>query len=188
MYGIIHASALASCLFALIAMEIKASRLLKLYVCMLVLIVLCDVTWLCMYTAAIATEKSGMSTTTATELAASMKWGSAATRINKWVCLFAEFMQLFIRVLSLPLWVVMWIKGLLDGTDTYEDPTAGSQGGMSPQTYHPPGEFSADFSHVWPAGPVPEGRIIGKSGGGRSQNFMGFTQGVGYQQEESDSL
>ena len=116
-YGIIHASALATCLFALIAMEIKASRLLKIYVCMLVVMVLLDFTWLCNYTSAIATDDTGMSTTTAAELAATdVKWGPAATRINKWVCLFSEFIQFFIRAASLPLWVVMWIKGLLDGT------------------------------------------------------------------------
>jgi hypothetical protein len=188
-YGIIHASALATCLFALIAMEIKASRLLKIYVCMLVLMVFFDFTWLCMYTAAIATEKTGMSTTTAAELAATMKWGPAATQINNWVCLFSEFIQFFIRLASLPLWVVMWIKGLLDGTDAYEDPMAGDQGGMPPQAYHPPGEFVGDFSHVLPAGPVPEGRIMGHAGGGRSQNFSGFMHsGGGYQQQEGESL
>jgi|Transcript_35607 hypothetical protein len=187
-YGIIHASSLAICLFALIAMEIKASRLLKIYVCMLVLLVFFDFSWLCMYTAAIATEKTGMSTTTAAELAATMKWGPAATRINNWVCLFAEFIQFFIRVASLPLWVVMWMKGLLDGTGAYEDPMTltGNQGGMPPQAYHPPGEFVGDFSHVLPTGPVEEGRIMGRAGGGRSQNFTGFNGG--YQQQEGDSL
>ena len=51
-YGTIHSSALATCLFALIAMEIKASRLLKIYVCVLIVFAFFDFTWLCMYTTA----------------------------------------------------------------------------------------------------------------------------------------
>jgi len=181
-YGIIHASALATCLFALIAMEIKASRLLKIYVCILVIIVFFDFTWLCLYTAAIATENTGMSTTTAAELAASMKWGPAATRINNWVCLFSEFIQFFIRVVSLPLWVVMWTKGLLDGAESscVEDRL---QNIRNP-TYHPAGEFAEDLL----GNPtVPEGRILGQAGGGRSQNFTGFLH-AGYQNEDETAL
>jgi hypothetical protein len=66
---------------------------------------------------------------------------------------------------------------------------AGNQGGMPPQAYTPPGEFAGDFSHVLPAGPVPEGRIMGHAGGERSQNFSGFMHSSGaYQQQEGESL
>ena len=185
MYGTIHSSALATCLFALIAMEIKASRLLKIYVCVLIVFAFFDFTWLCMYTTAIATEKTGIKNLEVgndIRISSAIRWGSAATRVNNWVCLFSEFVQFFVRLVSLPFWLIMWNKGLLEGTDSYEDPMDGNPVGPTRQAYHPPG----DFSHVLPTGPVPEGRIVGHAGGRAEHDFAGFMQYQ--QQEEVESL
>ena len=184
-YGTIHSSALATCLFALIAMEIKASRLLKIYVCVLIVFAFFDFTWLCMYTTAIATEKTGIKNLEVgndIRISSAIRWGSAATRVNNWVCLFSEFVQFFVRLVSLPFWLIMWNKGLLEGTDSYEDPMNGNPVGPTRQAYHPPG----DFSHVLPTGPVPEGRIVGHAGGRAEHDFTGFMQYQ--QQEEVESL
>ena len=73
-------------------------------------------------------------------------------------------------------------QGLLEGTDSYEDPMDGNPVGPTRQAYHPPG----DFSHVLPTGPVPEGRIVGHAGGRAEHDFAGFMQYQ--QQEEVESL
>ena len=75
------------------------------------------------------------------------------------------------------------MKGLLDGTDAYEDPMVGP-----PQDYRPPGgDFgNNDFTNVLPAGPVAQGRIQGHGGGGQPAFTAGFMQGGGYQNNEGD--
>ena len=60
-------------------------------------------------------------------------------------------------------------------------------GNASSRTYVPGSEYQDDFSHVQPAGAVPEGRIRGqgsskKKGGGPSDDFS--LSGAGYQQSE----
>ena len=184
-------SALAVSFYALISLEIKAARLLKIYACVLVVFTIIDLCWLCMYTAAISTQHTGMSYGGfGVELAATLKWGPAATDINNWVCLSAGFISFFVRLASVPLWLLMWAKGSLDAHDAYEDMHQSAPVGP-PRDYGRDASdpYGGDFSHVMPSGPVPSGRIQGHGGDRHApQQFSGYSHGSGYQNTDEEAL
>jgi len=127
-YGTVHASALALSLYAVVALEIKAPRLLKIYAVLLLVLTVTDFFWLATYAGPIGSSNTGMvvsvKTADGVELDGSIRWGIMASGVNNFFCLVPELFAFFIRVASVVLWALMWSKGLLDGADgdMYSDP------------------------------------------------------------------
>ena len=138
-YGTVHASALALSLYAVVAMEIKAPRLLKIYAVLLAALTITDFFWLATYAGPIGSGTTGMTVTVGPNSAnidsslMSIKWGLLASSVNNFFCLVPELFAFFVRVASVALWVLMWSKGLLDGNDgdMYNDPNLSHGDGSS---------------------------------------------------------
>jgi len=188
-YGIIHASALAVSLYGIVAMELKTPRLLKIYAAVLVALTITDLLWLLNFTGAIWSGRAGVRT----EEGKDEYYDTLSYASLNWTTLFPEFLAFLVRVATVCLWGMLWMKGALNDLEgECLDPDSerlmmGSGGNSSSRPYVPGSEYQDDFSHVHPAGAVPEGRITGqgsskKKGGGSSDDFS--LGGGGYQQSE----
>ena len=183
-YGIIHASALAVSLYGVVALELKTPRLLKIYAAVLLALTITDLLWLLNFTGSIWGGRTGVK---------DQYYDTLSYASLNWTTLFPEFLAFLVRVASVCLWGMLWMKGALNDLEgECLDPDSeglmmGSGGNSSSRTYVPGSEYQDDFSHVQPAGAVPEGRIRGqgsskKKGGGPSDDFS--LSGAGYQQSE----
>ena len=183
-YGIIHASALAVSLYGVVALELKTPRLLKIYAAVLLALTITDLLWLLNFTGSIWGGRTGVK---------DQYYDTLSYASLNWTTLFPEFLAFLVRVASVCLWGMLWMKGALNDLEgECLDPDSeglmmGSGGNSSSRTYVPGSEYQDDFSHVQPAGAVPEGRIRGqgsskKKGGGSSDDFS--LSGAGYQQSE----
>ncbi|CAL50247.1 unnamed product [Ostreococcus tauri] len=128
-YGTIHSSALALSLYAVVALEIKAPRLLKIYAVLLLVLTLIDFFWLATYAGPIGSSNTGMVMTLdagKVDVDRTLKWGIMASGVNNFFCLVPEIFAFFLRIASVLLWALMWSKGLLDGSDgeLYADPNS----------------------------------------------------------------
>jgi len=186
-YGTIHASAFALSLYGIVALEIKAPRLLKIYACALVMLTIVDFFWLCAYAGAISSLNTGIvaeTTGASTEVrqVLMLQYGVVAGGINNFFTLMPEVFAFFIRVASVALWVLMWSKGLLDGStdgDMYSDPSAVPFSASTINTHHGM-EYQ---SEALPGSPVRSGRITGASGKFKADTF---TVDGGYQDIDPD--
>ena len=183
-YGIIHASALAVSLYGVVALELKTPRLLKIYAAVLLALTITDLLWLLNFTGSIWGGRTGVK---------DQYYDTLSYASLNWTTLFPEFLAFLVRVASVCLWGMLWMKGALNDLEgECLDPDSeglmmGSGGNSWSRTYVPGSEYQDDFSHVQPAGAVPEGRIRGqgsskKKGGGSSDDFS--LSGAGYQQSE----
>ena len=183
-YGIIHASALAVSLYGVVALELKTPRLLKIYAAVLLALTITDLLWLLNFTGSIWGGRTGVK---------DQYYDTLSYASLNWTTLFPEFLAFLVRAASVCLWGMLWMKGALNDLEgECLDPDSeglmmGSGGNSSSRTYVPGSEYQDDFSHVQPAGAVPEGRIRGqgsskKKGGGPSDDFS--LSGAGYQQSE----
>ena len=140
--ALVEASALALSLYAVVAMEIKAPRLLKIYAVLLAALTITDFFWLATYAGPIGSGTTGMTVTVGPNSAnidsslMSIKWGLLASSVNNFFCLVPELFAFFVRVASVALWVLMWSKGLLDGSDDnmYNDPNSAYDTGLKHET------------------------------------------------------
>ena len=187
-YGSIHPTAMALSLYAVVAMEIKAPRLLKIYACALLVLTVVDFLWLCTYASAISSASTGLVAETTGASAEvkevlSLQYGIVAAGINNFFTLMPEVFAFFIRVASVALWVLMWSKGLLDGSvdgDMYSDPSTAPYSGGNINVHHGM-EYQ---SEVTPGSPVRSGRITGAGGTFKPNDT--FTVDGGYQDIDSD--
>ena len=189
-YGAIHPTAMALSLYGVVAMEIKAPRLLKIYACALLVLTVVDFLWLCTYASAISSASSGLVAETTGQSAEvkevlSVQYGIVAAGINNFFTLMPEVFAFFIRVASLALWILMWSKGLLDGPDAMGDgygvpSTTVPYSGSTINTRHGM-EYQ---SEVAPGSPVRSGRITGAAGTFKGNDT--FTVDGGYQDIDSD--
>jgi hypothetical protein len=175
-YGTIHSTALALSLYGVVAMEIKAPRLLKIYAVLLLVLTITDFFWLATYAGPIGSGNTGIALETATTATATraaqladtlVRYGTLATSINNFFCLVPELFAFFVRVASVALWVLMWSKGLLDGTDSdYSDPNSQS--------------IKHNVHEGIPGSPVRHGR--------KQPSGSTFTVDGGYQDINNDSI
>jgi len=138
-YGTIHSTAMALSLYAVVALEIKAPRLLKIYAVLLLALTVTDFFWLATYSGPIGSSSTGLTMVTEANSAnvqSTVKWGTMAAGVNNFFCLVPELFAFFLRVASVALWVLMWSKGLLDGSDDnmYNDPNSAYDTGLKHET------------------------------------------------------
>lgn len=170
-YGTIHSTALALSLYAVVALEIKAPRLLKIYAVALLVLTVTDFFWLATYAGPIGSSNTGIALeveANSANIDGTLRYGTMAAGINNFFCLIPEFCAFLVRVASVALWVLMWSKGLLDGTDTdYSDPSA-------------PFEKHNLHQSIPPGSPARNGR-------NGSNGASTFTVDGGYQDIDNDS-
>jgi hypothetical protein len=175
--------------------EIKAPRLLKIYACCLVALTGVDLFWLMTYSGAISSTNTGIVAeigaegTDVPQEVISLQYGIVAAGINNFFTLMPEFFAFCIRVASVALWVLMWSKGLLDGSDSdmYNDPHLSSSMPTTSGGYniHSGMEYQASPAVAVPSSPVRSGRKGGNAGPTFKPSST-FTVDGGYQDIDSD--